>query len=125
MTIALWCVLIAGLMPIAFAGVAKVGDKSFNNRRPREWYQTVTGYRKRAWWAQQNSLEAFPLFAAAVLVAHITGASQPLVDALAIFFIAFRIAYGICYLADVHLARSLMWLGGLVCCVWLFVAGAF
>ncbi|MEE4304647.1 MAG: MAPEG family protein [Wenzhouxiangella sp.] len=124
MTIAFWCVLVAGLMPIVFAGIAKAGDKSFNNRRPRDWYESVTGYRKRAWWAQQNSHEAFPLFAAAVLVAHFAGAAQNTIDALAIAFIAFRIAYGICYLADIHLARSLMWTGGMVCCIWLFVAGA-
>jgi len=124
MTIAFWCVLVAGLMPIVFAGVAKAGDKSFNNRKPREWYESVTGYRKRAWWAQQNAHEAFPLFAAAVLVAHFAGADQSLVDALAIAFIAFRIAYGTCYLADIHLARSLMWLGGFACCIGLFVAAA-
>jgi len=122
MTIAFWCVLIAGLMPIAFAGVAKAGDRSFNNRRPRDWYQSVSGYRKRAWWAQQNSHEAFPLFAAAALVAHVAGAEQATINALAIAFIAFRVAYGVCYLADIHLARSLMWLGGLICCIWLFVA---
>jgi len=123
MTIALWCVLVAGVMPIVFAGIAKAGDKSFNNRRPREWYETVSGYRKRAWWAQQNSLEAFPLFAAAVLTAHLAGAEQTLADALAVTFIAFRIAFGVCYLADVHLARSLTWLGGFACCVALFFAG--
>lgn len=122
MTIAQWCVLVAGLMPLAYAGIAKAGDKTFNNRRPRDWYESVTGYRRRAWWAQQNSLEVFPLFAAAVIIAHMAGAAQVTVDALAIAFIAFRIAYGVCYLADLHLARSLMWTGGLVCCIWLFVA---
>lgn len=124
MTIALWCVLIAGLLPFAHAGIAKAGDRTFNNRRPREWYDSLTGYRKRAWWAQQNSFEAFPLFAAAVLVAHLAGADEAVVDALAVAFIAFRVAYSICYLADVHLARSLMWLGGLLCCIALFVAAA-
>jgi len=124
MTIALWCVLIAGLMPLVFAGIAKAGDKSFNNRRPRDWYRSVFGYRKRAWWAQQNTHESFPLFVAAVLVAHYAGAAQGTIDALAIAFIAFRVAYGICYLADIHLARSLVWLGGLGCCIWMFVAAA-
>lgn len=124
MTIAFWCVLIAGLMPIVYAGIAKAGDKSFNNRRPRDWYESITGYRRRAWWAQQNSLEAFPLFAAAVIIAQLAGGTQSLVDALAITFIAFRVAYGVCYLADVHLFRSLMWLGGLLCCIGLFIAAA-
>ncbi len=124
MTIAFWCVLIAALMPFVLAGIAKAGDRSFNNRRPREWYETVTGYRKRAWWAQQNSFEAFPLFAAAVIIAHVAGGSQSGVDILAILFIAARIAYATCYLADVHLIRSLAWLVGLGACIGLFVIAA-
>jgi uncharacterized MAPEG superfamily protein len=123
-TIAFWCVLIAGLMPIVYAGIAKAGDKSFNNRRPRDWYESISGYRRRAWWAQQNSLEAFPLFAAAVIIAQLADGTQSVIDALAIAFIAFRVAYGVCYLADVHLFRSLMWLGGLLCCIGLFIAAA-
>jgi len=124
MTIAFWCVLAAGVMPLVYAGIAKAGDKNFNNRRPRDWYETVTGYRRRAWWAQQNSIEAFPLFASAVIIADLAGAAQPTLDALAIAFIAFRIAYGVCYLADVHIFRSLMWLGGFGCTVALFVIAA-
>jgi len=122
MTIAFWCVLIAGLMPLVLAGVAKAGDRSFNNRRPRDWYQNTAGYRKRAWWAQQNTHEALPLFAAAVLIAHLANGTQAVIDALAVGFIAFRLAYAICYLADIHLARSLMWLGGMLCCIGLFIA---
>lgn len=124
MTIAFWCVLAAGVMPLVYAGIAKAGDRSFDNRRPRDWYETVTGYRRRAWWAQQNSIEAFPLFASAVIIAGLAGAAQPTIDALAIAFIAFRIAYGVCYLADVHLFRSLMWLGGFGCTIALFVIAA-
>ncbi len=124
MTIALWCVLIAALLPLVLAGIAKIGDRSFNNRRPRDWYETVSGHRKRAWWAQQNSFEAFPLFAAAVIIAHIAGATQSTVDFIAIFFIAARIAYATCYLADVHLARSLAWLAGLGACIALFIVSA-
>ena len=124
MTIAFWCVLIAALFPFLLAGIAKAGDRSFNNRRPREWYETVTGYRKRAWWAQQNSFEAFPLFAAAVIIAHIAGATQSTVDSIAILFVAARISYATCYLADVHLARSLSWLVGLGACIALFIVAA-
>ena len=124
MTIAFWCVLIAALFPVVLAGIAKAGDRSFNNRRPREWYETVGGYRKRAWWAQQNSYEAFPLFAAAVIIAHVADAPQNGVDFLAILFIAARVAYAACYLADIHLARSLAWLLGLGACIGLFVIAA-
>lgn len=124
MTIALWCILIAGLLPFVFAAVAKAGAEDFDNHSPRAWAARLSGYRQRAWWAQENSFEAFPLFAAAVLVAHVTQGVLPAANALAIAFIAFRIAYGICYLADYHLARSLMWLGGLLCIVGLFILAA-
>jgi uncharacterized MAPEG superfamily protein len=124
MTIAFWCVLIFALFPIVLAGIAKAGDQSFNNRRPRDWYETVTGYRKRAWWAQQNSFESFPLFAAAVIIAHLAGAAQVTIDTIAVLFIAARIVYSGCYLADVHLARSLAWLVGLGACIALFIAAA-
>ncbi len=124
MTIAFWCVLIAALMPIALAGISKAGDRSFNNRRPRDWYQTVSGYRQRAWWAQQNSLEAFPVFAAAVIIAHVVGADSGRIDLLALIFIGARILYAACYLADRHLLRSIAWMVGLGCCIALFVVAA-
>lgn len=124
MTIAFWCVLIAAMMPFVMAGISKAGDKSFNNKRPRDWYQSVTGYRKRAWWAQQNSFEVLPFFAAAVIIAHVAGAAQAAVDFIAILFIASRVAYATCYLADVHLLRTLMWMVGIGCCVALFIVAA-
>lgn len=124
MTIAFWCVLIAALFPFILAGISKAGDKTFNNKRPRDWYESVTGYRKRAWWAQQNSFEALPFFAAAVIIAHVAGANQATVDFIAIGFIAARVAYASCYLADLHLARSLAWLLGIGCCIALFVVAA-
>ncbi len=124
MTIAFWCVLIAAIMPFILAGISKAGDRSFNNRRPRDWYEHISGYRKRAWWAQQNSFEALPFFAAAVIIAHVAGAAQNTVDFIAILFIAARIAYATCYLADLHLLRSLSWLVGIGSCIALFIVAA-
>jgi uncharacterized MAPEG superfamily protein len=124
MTIAFWCVLIASVMPFVLAGISKVGSKNFNNKRPREWYQSLEGYRKRAWWAQQNSFEALPFFASAVIIAHLAGATASVIDAIAIGFITARLSYATCYLADLHLLRSLSWLLGIACCVALFVIAA-
>lgn len=121
MTIAFWCVLVAAIMPFILAGVSKAGDRSFNNRRPRDWYENVSGYRKRAWWAQQNSFEALPFFAAAVIIAHVAGATQSTIDFIAIFFIAARMSFATCYLADLHLLRSVCWLIGIGCCIALFI----
>ena len=124
MTIAFWCVLAAAVMPFILAGVSKAGDRTFNNRRPRDWYDSVEGYRKRAWWAQQNSFEALPFFAAAVIIAHVAGGNQGTIDFIAILFIAARIAYAACYLADLHLLRSRSWLLGIGSCIALFIVAA-
>lgn len=122
MTIAFWCVLIAGFMPVALALISKAGDRRFDNRNPRVWYQTLTGYRQRAAWAQANSFEIFPIFASAVIISHIAGAPQESMDLYAMVFIASRVAFAGFYLADRHLARSLAWTAGVICIIGLFVA---
>jgi uncharacterized MAPEG superfamily protein len=123
MSIAYWCVLIAGMLPYAATLIAKVGAR-FDNRKPREWLAQQSGYRSRANAAQLNGFEAFPLFAAAVIVAHLTDAPQARVDMLAMVFIASRLAYLGLYLADQATLRSLAWFAGIGCAVAVFVSGA-
>lgn len=122
MTTALWCVLIAGLLPYVAALTAKAGAR-FDNNNPREWLARQEGYRRRANAAQANSFEAFPLFAAAVIVAYLLNAPQERVDMLAMGFIAARVVFLICYLADWATIRSLAWMAGIFCAVMIFVAG--
>ncbi len=124
MTLAYWCILLAALMPLAFAGIAKLGHPGFTNRRPRDFLDELDGYRRRAHWTQLNSYEAFPPFAAAVIIAHATGGNQMWIDALALAFIVVRVSYGWLYLADRPTARSLAWLLGLACTVGLFIVAA-
>ncbi|MEN1727111.1 MAG: MAPEG family protein [Pseudomonadota bacterium] len=124
MTIAFWCVLIAAAFPYLMVGIAKIGSTNYNNKRPRAWSQGLEGYRQRASWAEQNSFEIFPFFASAVIIATIAGAAPSTIDNLAIAFIATRVAYAVCYLTDLHLWRSLVWVAGLAICVALFVAAA-
>ena len=124
MTVAYWCVLIAALMPLMFAGVAKVGPGRYDNRAPREFLGRLTGYRQRANWAQMNSLEAFPPFAAGVIIAHQVAAAQQHVDMLAMAFVGLRLLYGAMYLMDWATLRSLVWMGGLACVVGQFVLAA-
>jgi uncharacterized MAPEG superfamily protein len=119
---ALWCVLIAGLLPYVAVMIAKGGAK-FDNNNPRDWLAKQEGYRRRANGAQANSFEAFPLFAVAVIVAHVLHGPQARVDTLAIVFIAARVAYLICYIADWAIPRSVAWLVGMVCAVTIFVTG--
>ena len=124
MTTALWCVLIAGLLPYAATLTAKIGGARFDNANPRDWLGEQSGYRRRANSAQLNSFEAFPLFAAAVIVAQMLAAPQARVDMLALVFVAARIAYLGLYLADLATLRSVAWLVGLVSAVAIFVTAA-
>jgi uncharacterized MAPEG superfamily protein len=124
MTVALWCVFIAGFLPIACTAIAKWGFKGFDNHNPRDWLSRQTGWRARAHAAQANSWEAFALFSAAVFAAHLTHAPQPRVDALAIAFIAIRLVYIVLYLTDRAGARTVVWVIGVGLYVALFTAGA-
>ncbi len=124
MTTAYWCVLIAALMPIVWAGIAKGGAKGFDNARPRDYLARLEGWRQRANWAQANSYESFPPFAAGVIIAHLAGAAQPTIDMLALGYVAARILYGSFYIADRASMRSLAWVAGLACIISLFVAAA-
>jgi uncharacterized MAPEG superfamily protein len=121
MTIPFWCVLIAGLMPIGAAGLAKIGGRSFDNANPRGWLAQQTGFRARANAAQLNSFEAFPLFAAAVIVAHLRGAPVATVSALAVAYLVARAVYVGLYLADLDKLRSLAWFVALVLACTIFV----
>jgi len=121
-TIAFWCVLIAGMMPYAASYIAK-SRRDFDNANPRAWLANLDGFRARASAAQLNSFEALPLFAAAVIIAYVRGASQTTIDILAMTFIAIRIVYVALYLANLATVRSLAWLAGLICVVSMFFVG--
>ena len=124
MTTAYWCVLAAALMPYAFAGIAKFGDRRYDNRAPRDFLASLDGRQKRADWAQQNSFEAFPAFAAAVIIAHLAQGPQAAINALAVVFVLLRLIYGWAYITDRPTLRSLVWIAALGCVVGLFVVAA-
>ena len=124
MTTAYWCVLAAALMPYLFAGIAKFGDRRYDNRAPRDFLSSLEGRQKRADWAQQNSFEAFPGFAAAVIIAHLAQGAQAAINALAVAFVLLRIVYGWAYITDRPTLRSLVWIAALACVVGLFVVAA-
>ncbi|HEK1009179.1 TPA: MAPEG family protein [Pseudomonas putida] len=128
MTVALWCILFALLLPPLCALIAKVSSGRFglkDNHDPRAFLDTLSGLPRRAHAAQQNSYEAFPAFAAAVLVADIVGnAEQVTQDVLGVMYITSRLLYIICYLADWAALRSLVWFAGLALIVAFFVVSA-
>lgn len=123
MTTALWCVLAAALLPFLFTGLAKA-SKRFDNAAPRDYFEQSTGWRKRAHWAQLNSFEAFPAFAAAVIIAHVVAGASATADKLALIFIAARLVYGVLYVINKPTLRSLAWFVGIACVVGLFIVAS-
>jgi uncharacterized MAPEG superfamily protein len=116
MTIALFCIFIAAIMPITCAGIAKAGmfgtprsAGGYDNIDPRGWLQAQQGYRKWANNAQANCFEALPFFASAVIVAHVLGMAGPLLNGLAVAFVALRCTYVALYLTGKQAMRSLVW----------------
>ena len=124
MTIAFWCVLVAGFLPYFGTLTAKIGGERFDNSNPRDWLNAQAGFRKRANAAQHNSFEAFPFFAAAVIIAHVAGAPQGRIDLFAVVFILARLFYIAFYVADMATLRSLAWFAAIGSAVAIFLAAA-
>jgi uncharacterized MAPEG superfamily protein len=120
MYFAYWMVLAAAFLPYGCAGYAKAGSR--DNHTPRLFAETLTGARRRADWAQRNHFEAFPTFAAAVIIASIVGVRHSTVNLLAGIFVAARILYSFAYITDRATLRTLLFMVGALCIVGLFVA---
>lgn len=122
LTVAYWAVLVAALLPIACAGLAKWGafgrprrSGGYDNHNPRAWLAQQSSWRARANAAQANSFEALPFFMGAVIIAHQLGAHQTRLDLLAFIFVVLRLLYIIMmYVADLATARSLTWVLALI-----------
>lgn len=115
-TLAYWCLLVAALLPIACAGLAKSGmfgkprrEGGYDNENPRAWLARQKDWRGRANAAQANSFEALPFFMAAVIIAHQLGAQQGRLDILAFMFVVLRILYIMMYVAGMANVRSIVW----------------
>ena len=120
-TVAYWCVLIAALLPIACAWLAKSHgfgkprkQGGFDNHDPRGWLARQTDWHARANAAQANSFEALPFFIGAVIIAHQLGAPQTTLDILAVVFITLRVIYAAMYVAGLPTVRSAIWALALV-----------
>jgi uncharacterized MAPEG superfamily protein len=124
MTFAYWTILVAALLPYLTVAAAKGGRADYDNTNPRLWADRQTGWRRRAEWAHRNHFEAFPPFAAAVIVAGLAQASPAATGFLSGTFIALRIGYTLAYLGDLPTLRTVLWALGLGCVVALFCIGA-
>jgi len=129
MSFPLWCLFFAALMlvltkfPVAVA-MARVDGRGYDNRHPRDQQAALSGWGARALAAHQNMFEAFPLFAAGILVTQVTALHGLIIDVLAGVFVLARLLYTLFYLTNTHALRSAVWMVGFVCCLGLLLAPA-
>jgi uncharacterized MAPEG superfamily protein len=122
MTLAFWCVLIAAVLPYVPMGFAA---RFLDPRTPRKGVPNLEGLPARAYGAHLNAFEAFPPFAAAVIIAQIVEGSSATVNWLALVFIAARLAHTAFYLLDRQPARSAAFAVGIVVTIAIFIHPAF
>jgi uncharacterized MAPEG superfamily protein len=110
MTVAEWCVFgTLMLYLLTIASVKWIGFRRFDNAKPRDPDFYDDPIRVRALGAHQNGIEAFPFFAAAVLLAEFRLGPLRLIDELAVLFLIVRIAYVFTYVGNRPTLRSILW----------------
>ncbi len=118
MSIALWCLFLAGLLHVlSKTPLFRAQHKSpegYDNNNPREQQASLSGLGKRALAAHQNQIESFPLFATGILVATATGMVSSAIDYLAIAYIVARVGYIFYYLNDRATLRTIVWSVGFI-----------
>ena len=110
MTVAEWCVFVSLMLYLlSIASVKWLRAGRFDNAKPRDPAFYEDPIATRALGAHQNGIEAFPFFAAAVLLAEFRACPQNLINELAILFVIVRIAYVFTYIGDRPTLRSILW----------------
>lgn len=99
-------------MPLAFAQARAVGG--YDNSNPRGQQASLEGFGARAKAAHENTIEAFPVFAAGALLALWSDADVATMQMWCSIFLVSRVVYIALYLMDKGTLRSLVWFVGLV-----------
>ncbi|MCU0548133.1 MAG: MAPEG family protein [Leptolyngbya sp. Prado105] len=96
-------------------GRLQTSNKTETLAAPRAAFDQLPDYAKRATWAHQNTLEAFPIFAAAALMAYVTDQTSTVAGWAAIAWIIARFLYPVFYILNIPILRSLMFGIGSIC----------
>ena len=125
MTTPFICLLITMILPYIIAGISSYYrlklPQGIDNKEPRQQATLLEGAGARAYAAQQNAWEALPVFTAAVVTAHLMQADPGKSALAAMIFIAARVLHIPAYISNQDKLRSLTFVTGFGCCIWLFV----
>ena len=115
MTFAYFSILIFALINSLCSLLAKKSARLLDaeaNHEPRRHRSQASGEAARLFAAEQNGYEMLPLYAAAVIIAHVTGeAAQSTINILSALFLLLRTAYIWAYAQDKATLRSNIWYG--------------
>ena len=122
LNILLYAIVVAAILiylPFLLVAYARV-QVGYDLAAPRTMFDKLPPYAQRAAWAHENAFEAFMIFAAAALMAYVTGVDATIASGAAIAFLGARLLYTVFYIANIPLARSLMFGIGSLCSYTLF-----
>jgi uncharacterized MAPEG superfamily protein len=111
------------LLPYVLAGlggylrIQQLG--SADNSHPRVQALELRGAAARAWAAQQNAWEALAVFGTVAIVGHLVKADPAGMATASLLYLATRIAHPILYIANLATLRTLVFVIGLGCIVWM------
>lgn len=108
--------LLARTLVLAIVQIrADAGDGArLQCQRPRRQGPPIGKVTARLQRAQANLYETLPLFAAAILIAHVGGREGSLTMIGAWLYLLARIAYVPLYALGIPIVRSIVWLGSLI-----------
>jgi uncharacterized MAPEG superfamily protein len=126
LSIAIYAMFAASILPLLIAGLAKFSGRFQlkDNENPRVFQQTLTGAAARIQAAQLNSYETLPVFLAAVLTAEYMVVLQPQINIIAWAYIGLRVLYVGAYACNLATLRSIIWMAGFACPLYLFFIAA-
>lgn len=113
----IWALLAVVLLPyLARIPVARAMNQlgGYDNHLPREQQAKLQGLGARANAAHYNSFEALQLFLAAFAACVASGNTDTTMQWLAWLYVLCRVGFIVCYLADWALARSTVWMVGVI-----------
>lgn len=115
--------VVACMLPYVWAIIAKKlgGFGASDNQNPRAFLAKLDGMAARANAVQANSFEGLPIFLAGVWVASYCFVPQVLINGYAWGYVVLRVLFGVCYLANWAILRSVVWALSLACSLMLYV----
>lgn len=128
MTLLLWCVFAACLLPYLAHLIVMWGKwnapEGYERHLPRTQNEHLTGLAGRAWGAEQNAFESAIVFTPIALIAWFVGSDEALNGLLGVGWVVFRLGHLVAYLADLPLLRSALFSLALGCVGGLIVLAA-